>query len=301
MKTVTIISICILILIPNIYSSDKEIKIIENYYSYLSHKDNLKKAYEISSKKVSFETFSSWYENTLRTEISNIKSQDDGSYQVFVTILDNNPKDENKINCAVYDVTLWIKNDQIEKSISKQVFDYIYYSKKIDNNYKIEVSDDTKNSQFVLKIISIENGKPIFSKNYQYNDEFRNNFKFKKKINDFVFIEISGFEWGFIDIINLKNKKVITPDFWNLTFSSDDKVVISYANDDFPDTTQGLILLIYDNKYINLSITDTGVTEPKIEINNGEYFITFKEYQKGDTTKFLGNKKINISKLLIKK
>jgi hypothetical protein len=275
------------------FSSSSDIEIIKKYYNYMSNRKHLKDAYEMSSKKTDYNTFYSWYKDIAKINLGDIRENADGSYGFIVTIINHVPSVQDRVESAVYEVKMIVSNGKIEKSISRQIFDYVVMEKDINNDYKIKIIDDTKNSKFIVNIISTDN-KIVNSEEYKYFDEWRYDFSIEKITTSYFYIKVQGFEYFNYVYFDFATHKFYKPAFNSILSSDDGKIILSYANYNYGGMIQGLELFYY-NGFLKKLLTNNGASNPTIKLIDNEYWVVYNEYESGDDTKLIGEKKINLS------
>lgn len=112
--------------------------IIKKYYRYMANDDTIDKAYEMSTKKVSFEKYRSWYINVASINLSKITLVGDDEYNFIVYYTEYKDDSRDALVPSLYDVTMVVKDGKIVSSVSKKIKkepDNLTYTEEIDEDY----------------------------------------------------------------------------------------------------------------------------------------------------------------------
>ena len=249
-------------------SNDPNEKVIYKYYELLCSPETLEKAYEMSPKKVSFDTFKKWYGNIVIVFVKELKKNKDGTYSVRVHIGENL---DNGKEVSAYNVIMKVKGGKIIESQSKPIDSVVEYSFPYKNQ-EVLIVDDIKQNAVVFYISDKKNSNKRELKKMNY-DRWGISINSCEIISDLLLAEFTSFDYAWSTMIDLQNKKEVKVSFTNLFFSSDKKYILSYG--DNPMTGGGLALEVYNGKIISKVIL------------NDEYCITNINFYTKDNNDYI--------------
>jgi|GEM_PF-4292997 len=249
--------------------NDKNIQTIKKYYNYLENKDTVKKAYEMSPKKVDFDTFNKWYKDVSKIYLINIKKINTNNYRFIVFLTDKKNK------TSTFDVTFEIKNGKILSSKSKQIKYYIEKEIPFKDNKKIVIINNADKSSRHLYLAdkNMENMVEII--NFSY-DEFGNSIECDLTLGDFIFFNYTAFDFFTRYVYDVNNKKLFEMPFDNIYVSPDKNYVVAYGEAGM-STIEGTRLITFFNKYYGIDMKP-GESMKNVELQEtgNKKYIVFK-------------------------
>lgn len=257
-----LVLIALFSLLQGLSGSEKEIGLIKRYYELLRYESTLKEAYEISTKKVSYETFKSWYENVVFSYPFDIKSAGKSSYsfKVFMSWYDPNSEGTENDTVSVFQVEMKVAGDRIISSKSKSLHYYVEQELPYKDNLVIEVANNVKKMQKELSLLDKAGGKKRLIKAHSY-DRFGVDFNNLKIVGDIFVVPFNSFDFVAVYAYDLTTLKRLDFDGVHLAISPDGDYIFSYS--DIPAVTgTPLTLEYYKGKRLKKVIIRQGeVTE----------------------------------------
>lgn len=254
---------------------DPNIKVIKNYYSYLSSPDTLQKAYDISPKKVDFAAFKKWYEKVTIAYAFNIKKNSDGSYTFWAHIGEFFGEENSNINeVSMYEVTMTINKGKIVDSKSKPIDLYDIKTIKYNDN-QITITNNVKKNTIYFYFIDKNSGKKSVLSEMKY-DRFGISIFDTAVINDIFYTQYTSFDFIGSIVIDLKDKKEIKFTFSSIFVTPDKKYIFSYG-DNFM-TGGGLALEFLNGKRMLKILLDENscISNIKYFKKSNDDYIKFK-------------------------
>lgn len=274
-KSILILSILLLTFFIIYAENDPNIKLIENYYSYLCSPDTLQKAYDISPKKVDFAAFKKWYENVAIAYAFKIKKNSDDSYTFWVHIGEFfGEENTTKNEVSLYEVTMKISKGKIVDSKSSPIDLFDIKILKYNDN-EIIITDNVKKNTIYFYFIDKKSGKKSVLREMKY-DRFGINIFDSSIINDVFYAQYTSFDFTGNIVIDLKEKKEMQFTFSSIFISSDKKYIFSYG-DNFM-TGGGLALEFLNGKRMLKVLFDENscISDIKYFKKSNDDYIKFK-------------------------
>ena len=292
MKKIIIVFI-LSVLCFNFYGkkADPNEEVIKKYYELLRSPGTLKKAYDMSPKKVSFDTFKKWYGNVAIVFVKELKKNKDGTYSVRVYLGENLGGKGKEV--SAFDVIMKVVNGKIIESKSKPIDSVVEYSLTYKNQ-EVLVVDEIKQNAIVFYLNSKKTGNKIVLKKMKY-DRWGIGINSCEIISDLLLAEFTSFDYTGNIMIDLQNKKELRVSFSYLFFSPDKKYILSYG--DNPMTGGGLALEVYNGKVIGKEILSDEYCITDIIFyrkNNNDYIKFMAEDMMGEKA----NKIVNLTEII---
>ncbi|MFH1522189.1 MAG: hypothetical protein ABIE43_00005 [Patescibacteria group bacterium] len=198
-------------------NENPDITIIRKYY-YNIESGNLPEAYDMYlSKKVSFDEYKSWYENTIVAKTYDISKLAGNKYQYMVDLHDQNNKP------AKYRVTVQVENGKLDTLLSEEItseFKFfnsisVFTKNRLGYNYIILDKDS--------KEIVIEKAPDNYSGNlgealFYVNPAF-------SPLGNYLTYQAYGWEWSFGNVYDISKNKIVLKlsSMYQYGFSNDEK------------------------------------------------------------------------------
>lgn len=149
--------------VPVVDNSD--VGVIQKYYTYMQNKDTLKAAYELSTKKVPFEKFRSWYQNVASISVSAITRTGDHDYN-FIVILKEyaSPGKSDEIKTYLFDISQTIGGGKIVKSKAiplERPNEILSDEEVIRKYYKYMANNTTLDKAYAMSVKSVSYEKYV--------------------------------------------------------------------------------------------------------------------------------------------
>lgn len=269
-------------------TKDKNIKIIEEYYSLLKSPGEplayptakmLRDAYQLSPKKVDFKTFTEWYEEVGDNKILNISKIADNTYQVKVVM--------RWETYSLFDVIMTVKDGKIVESKSKEL--------KSDNekvyswkDYDVYLFTDYKNKKRDLSVIeSKTKNKKVLCATDDTSPYYQLLFSGKYLAYKFYGNKLEK------AVYNIPENKKTNPVYYSFYLSPDKNYLFSFGSEE----NGGLTLEINHDKLVQKSIVkNINIANPKIVNEKGtEYLI----YQYGGEPGYMYYENLKTNKIKI--
>jgi hypothetical protein len=307
-KIIVIISIIFTINIYLICNEDTDL--IESYYNYLcSEKDEtyLKRAYQISTKKVPFDTFCSWYRDTCGNKIFQMENLGNNTYH-FKVLLEEKTDQKYIYSYDLFDVTMVIAENRIKSSTSKRLSRMIQETVRLNDGRKILIILNAEKDQYEVSIL--QEGKEILLlkegiKLIYYIPTFNR----IQQLDQILLVQYTEYEHITNVVIDLNTLDITNLKLPNIFVSPDERYLINYTSEghfNFGGYEYGMVLEFADNQYIGKSLMDveSGFEEFKYTIKNNQSFLSFKEYPSSENHTYVSSddnaarREINLTELI---
>ncbi len=241
--------------------NDQNVKVIQNYYLYLQSPDTLKNAYEISPKKVDFDTFRKWYQKVAFTMVKDMRKNSDGSYTFKVHIGENLGDYGRNKEVSLYEVNMKVKDGKIIESASRTI-DFMVINTLEYGSSMIQIFDDIKQNTVFLYLIDNKSGNKRVLRELPY-DRFGIRITSSAIMSDMLIIQFITLDFTGNIVINLKNMNDVRMTFEIVYVTKDNKYILSYG-DNFM-TGGGLALEYFNGRKKSKIILDENTCVSDIE------------------------------------
>lgn len=209
-----------------LFANDGDIAVIKSYYRFLEEK-KLEEAYAISTKKVSFAKFSSWYSNVFKAKADNFTKNADGSYTFTVWYSEYYDYLHNDNKVYYFEVTMQVDGGRIVSSKSKSV-SWITEKKLVYNkrNSTIEIVDDFEANMKRLYLVGRDQ-KRVELDTFPY-DHLGLSIGAAHVEGDLLVLQMAGFEGSVTKMYNLISRTPYSLQYGDVYISPGGVYVFSY-------------------------------------------------------------------------
>lgn len=210
-------------------ANEQEIELIKKYYQLLRSRSSLKEAYEISTKKVSFNTFQGWYSDVVMAHPINIKkiAQNSYSFKVFMSWYDPEGIEDDTV--SVFQVEMQVGQGRIVSSKSKSLQYYVEQEIPYKERLVIEIADNVKKMQKEISLLNKESGKKQLLETHSY-DRFGVNFRNIEIIGDILVLPFNSFDFAAVYAFDLTTSKKLDFDGVHIAISPGGDFIFSYSD-----------------------------------------------------------------------